>query len=118
MLAYLFALTGALALAILGQVADDRLLALLTQGGAVAVLALAALAYTKEWIVSGRTHRRELHDKDTQIQQWRELGLHGIEAARTSAGAIEKVTDVVAGPALRGISDQDLLREMRNRGLG
>lgn len=51
----------ALAASVVAQAAGaDPLVNLLSTGGAVTLLAVAVVAYTREWVVPGTRHRREL----------------------------------------------------------
>ena len=74
---------------------SDPWVEFLSRGGAVAILALVAVGFVKEWWVSGSAHRRLRHERD-ELFDLALCGTSGLErAVRTAKRATLAEEDAI-----------------------
>jgi hypothetical protein len=62
------------------------LVALLTQGGAVTILAVIVVAFLRGWVVPGSYHDKVVAERD----EWKDLAVELMQTASKAVGLVER----------------------------
>lgn len=68
------------------------LIDIVSKGGVIGLLTIAVLAFYREWIVTGPSHRREIAKCEQERDEWKQLAFSGTEFAERHLEVIDRVS--------------------------